>query len=232
MVRRGDPIDPDLPADLDLSRLPEDVRSELRSLSPENAQRVAGHLVAASDLLEEDPPAALAHARAARRTAARLAVVREAVGIAAYGAGEWQEALNELRAVRRMTGDASYLPVLADCERGLGRPERALDAVRSSDARLLDPAGQAELRLVEAGARRDLGEVDAALLVLADAGALEVTQHPWTVRLRYAYADALSAAGRDGEALDWFDRAATLDDEGETDAELRAAALRGGALPG
>lgn len=232
MSRRDEPADPELPAGIDLSRLPDDVRAELRSLSPENADRVAGHLIAASDLLEDDPASALAHARAARRTGARLAVVREAVGLSAYAAGQWQEALNELRAVRRMTGDASYLPVLADCERGLGRPERALEAVRSSDAKKLDAAGQAELRLVEAGARRDLGEVDAALLVLSDAGVHSSRVHPWTVRLWYAYADALGALGRQAEAMEWFDRVASEDEDGQTDAELRAAALRRGALPG
>ncbi|MBA3524489.1 MAG: hypothetical protein H0T85_08060, partial [Geodermatophilaceae bacterium] len=96
----------------------------------------------------------------------------------------------------------------------------------------LDAAGLAELRLVEAGARRDLGEVDAALLVLSDAGVHNPHVYPWTVRLWYAYGDALGAAGRDDEAMEWFDRVSAEDDDGETDAELRAAALRGGAMPG
>lgn len=212
---------------MDTSRLPEDVRAELRSLTGDNAQRVAAHLVVAAELIDDNPALALAHAQAARRTGARLAVVREAVGVAAYAAGQWQEALNELRAVRRMTGDISYLPVLADCERGLGRPERTLELVRSKDAARLDAAGTAELRMVEAGARRDLGEVDAALLVLVDAGVRATRIQPWTVRLWYAYADALVAAGRTDEAAEWFERVAEEDADGETDAELRAAAVRG-----
>ena len=102
------------------------MRAELRSLSKPNADAVGKHLVAAGQLLDTDAAQALAHARAARARAARVAAVREAVGIAAYHAGEWAEALTELRTARRISGDPRNLPLMADCERALGRPAKAV----------------------------------------------------------------------------------------------------------
>jgi len=91
------------------------------------ADVVARHLVAAGELIDEDPEAALSHARAARARASRIATIREAVGIAAYYCGDWAQALAELRAARRMGSKSSLLALIADCERGLGRPERAIE---------------------------------------------------------------------------------------------------------
>ena len=53
------------------------------------ADTVARHLVAAGELIDEDPEAALAHAQAARARSGRIAAVREAVGVAAYHCGDW-----------------------------------------------------------------------------------------------------------------------------------------------
>jgi tetratricopeptide (TPR) repeat protein len=212
------------PEDADVRLLSDDVRAELRGLSPDNADRVGRHLVAAAQLLDDDPMSALEHARAARRTAGRLAVVREAVGLAAYLSGQWQEALTELRAVRRMTGDSTHLPLLADCERGLGRPERALALARSPEAAGLGASERVELRIVEAGARRDLGQMEAALLVLEDAGLEPGTEQEWTVRLWYTYADTLSSAGRLVEARHWFEAVVAADDT-MTDASDRLTEL-------
>ena len=157
--------------------------------------------------------------------AARIGAVREAVGITAYHASEWAEALTELRAARRLTGDASHLPLMADCERAMGRPERALRVAQSADAAQLDLAGQVELRMVEAGARRDLGELDAALMILQGAGLDRSRLRPWSVRLWYAYADTLVAAGRLDQAQEWFISVAGVDAEGQTDAEDRLVEL-------
>ena len=44
----------------------------------------------------------------------------------------------------------------------------------------------------------------------------------WAVRLRYAYADALEAAGRNDEAREWFAKCANLDPDEETDALERS----------
>src|SRR3712207_9360428 len=103
--------------------------------------RSAGHLVVAGTLVDDQPEEALAHARAARDRASRIAIVREAVGVAAYHAGDYAEAARELRAYRRMSGDPGYRAVLADCERALGRPEVALRLVR--DALAEQPIGRA-----------------------------------------------------------------------------------------
>ncbi|QXJ26299.1 hypothetical protein AGRA3207_000688 [Actinomadura graeca] len=201
---------------------------ELRTLPKELATKVARHLVMAGRLAEDEPEKAYKHARAARRLASRVGVVREAAGLAAYHAGEWAEALAELRAARRLSaGDDSYLPVMADCERGLGRPERALELVKSPETANLDPAGRVELRIVESGVRRDLGQFGAAVVTLQIPELRDRRLRPWSARLFYAYADALVEAGRGEEASDWFARAAAADRDGETDAAERYAELEG-----
>jgi tetratricopeptide (TPR) repeat protein len=201
------------------------VRAELRSLSKPAAEAVAGHLIEAARLLDIDPRRALEHARAARRRAARIGAVREAAGIAAYHAGEWAEALTELRTARRINGDPSVLAMIADSERALGRPERAVQALNDPDVSRLDPASRAELLIVVAGARRDLGQPDAALAVLARGGLDTSRPRPGSARLWYAYADALEAAGRREEAARWFAASAAADVDGELDAADRAGDL-------
>ncbi|MEU4233202.1 hypothetical protein AB0F17_53695 [Nonomuraea sp. NPDC026600] len=189
-------------------------------------------MVAAERALEEDDPdQAHEHTKVARRFAARIGVVREAAGIVAYRAGHFSEALSDLRAARRMTGSDAYLAVMADCERGLGRPERALDLVRSPEAERLDRAGRIELSIVESGARRDLGQKDAAVITLQRLPELRDTQaKPWSARLAFAYADALADAGHQEAATDWFARAMAFDEDGETDAAERYAELTGAVI--
>ncbi|WP_344920826.1 hypothetical protein [Streptosporangium oxazolinicum] len=180
---------------------------------------------------EDDAERAYEHTKVARRFAARIGVIREAVGIAAYRAGHFSEALSDLRAARRMTGSDSFLPIMADCERGLGRPERALDLVRSKEAERLDRIGKIELAIVESGARRDLGQNDAAVITLQRLPELRDTRpQPWSARLAFAYADALSAAGHEGPATEWFGRAMAFDEDGETDAAERYAELTGAVI--
>jgi tetratricopeptide (TPR) repeat protein len=201
------------------------VRAALRGLDSRNAQRVAGHLVVAGTLVDDQPEEALAHARAARDRASRVAVVREAVGVAAYHAGDYAEAARELRAYRRMSGDEGYRAVLADCERALGRPEVALRLVREALAERPDAEETVELCLVEAGARQDLGELPAARLVLESA--LGGRPRPDTVdladpavlRLSAAYADLLEAVGAESLAEEWHAAVAVHTPE-ESDVEF------------
>jgi tetratricopeptide (TPR) repeat protein len=171
--------------------------------------------------LEEDTEKAYQHALAARSLAGRVGVVREASGIAAYRAGKWAEALAELRAARRLTGRESYLPLMADSERALGRLDRALDLVRSPEAAQLDRATRIELRIVESGIRRDQGLPDAAVVALQLPELADRRNKPGSARLFYAYADALIDAGREDEARHWFGKAAAADPDGETDAAER-----------
>ncbi|MCL2782225.1 MAG: tetratricopeptide repeat protein [Actinomycetia bacterium] len=223
--RGGAPSGPELPSGADWHALDPAVRTQLRQLSKLNAEWVGAHLAAAGQIIDSDPQRALAHARAARSQAGRLGVVREAVGIAAYEAGEWAEALTELRAARRISGEAHTLALIADCERALGRPEHAVRLLSDPAVPTLDADSRAELLVVVAGARRDLGQLDAALSVLARGGVDPQRPRPGSMRLWYAYADTLHALGRDEDAARWFAWSAALDPDGETDAAERAAAL-------
>lgn len=215
-----------LPEDVQASDLDFAVRKQLMSLAKDTADLVARHLVVAGRLMDDDVQQALAHARAARALAGRVGAVREANGLVAYLAGEWTEALSELRTARRLTGEPDHLPVMADCERALGRPDRALLITQDPQSASLDPAAKVELLIVASGARRDLGQAEAAVVSLQVA-ALDGPTRPWTARLRYGYADALLEAGRDDEARQWFARAAEADEEGVTDAEERLLELDG-----
>ncbi|NEB95965.1 hypothetical protein G3I21_30505 [Streptomyces bauhiniae] len=178
-------------------------------------------------LIDEDPEGAYGYSRVALRLASRVAAVREAAGFAAYANQKYSEALAEFRAARRMTGNTELWPVMADCERGLGRPEKALDMAGAPEVQKLDKAGQVEMRLVAAGARRDLDQLDAAIVTLQSPELASNSVQPWTARLRYAYADALLAVGREGEAREWFAKAVEADRDGSTDASDRLAELDG-----
>jgi tetratricopeptide (TPR) repeat protein len=216
---------PPLPEEITGKELDRSVLAQLRSLPEKLGQRVARHLAAAGAIIDDVPKTAYQHTLAARARASRLAVVREAVGEAAYASGEYSEALTELRAARRMNGAQDYLAVMADCERALGRPDRALDLVRRAPRDGLSNDLQAELTIVEAGARRDRGELDAALRALELAPIHSKSRAAWVVRLRYAYADTLLAADRASEALEWFHRTEAIDGEELTDAAERAQEL-------
>lgn len=204
-----------------------EARKELRTLARETADLVARHLVVTGQLLDEDPAQALVHARAARAMAGRVGVVREAAGLAAYAAGEWAEGLAELRAARRITGSPEHLAVMADCERALGRPERALAYSDDPDVARLTQDQRVELVIVVSGARRDLGQADAAVLALQDPAKRTTGKRPWAARLWYAYADALLDAGRAEQAREWFAKAAEVDLDGATDAGDRLLLLDG-----
>ncbi len=214
-------FEPDIPEDVTGEELEKTARAELLSLSAENAKVVARHLACIALFADEDPERAHKHGVAAAHHAGRLAVVRESAGYAAYRAGHYEIALKELRAANRISGDVSAWPVMADCERGLGRPLKALDMAGSPEVKRLDKAGEIEMRIVASGARRDLGELDAAVITLT-CKELKTEGEEWAVRLRYAYADALHAAGRKAEAIEWFNKCAEIDADELTDAQDRA----------
>ncbi|MDJ0318247.1 tetratricopeptide repeat protein, partial [Arthrobacter antibioticus] len=196
---RSPEIDPDVTGE----ELDKVTRAQLRILDAKNNEWVSKHLVMAGRLIDFVPEVAFEHALAASRRGGRLACVREAVAMTAYAAGKYGEALRELRTFRRISGSNAHLPLMADCERGLGRPDRALDLIKSEDAEGLDLAGKVELAIVESGARGDLGEMEAAL------SALEIPQldinraFSFSPRLFRAYGMILRAAGRKDEAKTW-----------------------------
>ena len=199
--------------------------AQLKGLPEKLASRVARHLVAAGMLVDTDPETAYQHALAARARAPRLAVVREAAGEAAYAAGHYAEALADLRAAKRMNGATAYLPIMADCHRALGQPEQAIKLAKSPSVANFASEAKAEMTIVEAGARRDMGQFDAALRTLELAPLSSMSRAAWVVRLRYAYADTLEAAGRETDALAWFHRTHAIDGDQLTDAAERAEQL-------
>jgi len=219
------PSGPRLPDDVEAKQLSPEVRRELTTLDKATADYVAKHLVMAGDLLEEDPEAALEHARAARNRASRIAAIREAVGIAAYHCGDWAQALSELRAARRMGSKSPLLALIADCERGVGRPERAIELGRSPEAEQLTGDDADELKIVLAGARCDLGQPAQALALLSNPPLDSTRTGQTAARLFYVYAETLLALDRKNDALQWFLHAAAADLEGVTDAEDRVAEL-------
>jgi tetratricopeptide (TPR) repeat protein len=204
------------------------VHQQLRTLSKENADGVAQHLVMVAALLEaEDFEGAEAHAETAVRRAGRVPAAREALGLVAYRKGEWARALSEFRTARRLSGSSHMLALMVDCERGLGRPERALELATSPEAKTLAVEERVELAIVVSGIRRDLGQLEASRQALEIPQLRGTARKPWSARLAYAYAEAVLSLGQDEEARTWFARATAVDEELETDAADRLAELDG-----
>ncbi|WP_281887091.1 tetratricopeptide repeat protein [Agromyces rhizosphaerae] len=199
---------PELDPSIDPRELDRAARAELKTLSKENAEQVAKHLVAASRLLDDDPARAHEHALEAAHRAGRVAVVRESLAITAYATGDFALALRELRTYRRISGRDDQLPLMVDSERGVGRPEKALELGRSVDRASLDTVVQVGLAIAMSGARLDLGQPEDAL------SELEIPQldpdraFSWSPALFDAYAEVLEELGRDAAAAEWRERSA------------------------
>ena len=219
--------DPIIPDHITGEELPRAVRNELRTLPDGLALRVARHLAASGEMINVDPELAWQHARAALNKASRVGIVREAAAEAAYNAGHFAEALTEFRAARRMRGIKEYWPLMADCERALGRPAKAISMAADPLVNSLDRASKVEMRIVASGARVDQGKPEAALATLQCPELTTTSNEAWSTRIRYAYADVLEKLGRKDEALEWFHRAAAADASEQTDADERIAALEG-----
>ncbi|MDD7384994.1 MAG: hypothetical protein SPI12_05260 [Actinomycetaceae bacterium] len=174
-------------------------RRHLSSLNKENAKRVARHLVYAGEMMEIDPELAYLHAQAAYQRAARIDIVREALGLAAYVTGRYSQALRELRTYRRMTDDYEHVAIEADSERGLGRPEKALTFIAGIPLKKLDLAAQIELVIVTSGARADTGDYEGGLEVLEKVQSQNLTDE-LRARIELVKADRLAELGRHEEA--------------------------------
>ena len=198
--------DPEIPETVTANLLDKVARAELKTLSKDNADWVARHLVMAGRLIDEDAALAHAHALAAGRRAGRIAVVRETVGITAYALGEFELALRELRTYRRISGRDDQLPLMVDCERGIGRSEKALELGRSVPRATLDAPVQVALAIAMSGARLDLGQVEAALTELQIPQLDPERAYPWSPALFDAYATVLEDLGRTEEAEQWWQR--------------------------
>ena len=199
--------DPFLPEDITARDLAPAARNELKTLSKENAERVARHLAMASRLINDDPQLAHEHALAAVRHAGRIGVARETLAITAYANGDFALALRELRTQRRITGRNDNVALIVDSERGVGRPEKALEEGRAADREALDVAARVELAIAMSGARLDLGQFELALHEL-DIPELDPDRaFEWSPGLFAARANVLEDLGRTDEAASWRRRA-------------------------
>src|SRR5699024_3683771 len=193
-ARRPRIQEPEIPEGVTGRELDKEIFGQLRSLDKENAAMVAKHLVAAGGLLDLDPDRAHEHAKAAMARAGRGAVVREALGIAAYYVEKYDEAVRELRTHRRISGSNDNLALIADAERGRGKPEKAIELLKNSDELDVDNDTRTELVIVAAGAKSDLDDLDGARKLIE---AEDFTQKPsgGLVRLMAAYAEVLRLYG-------------------------------------
>ncbi|MBG6215082.1 hypothetical protein RCH23_003075, partial [Cryobacterium sp. CAN_C3] len=203
--------DPELPDDISANDLDRIARNELKTLTKENAETVGRHLAMAARVIDENPQLAHQHVMSAARRAGRIGVVRESLAITAYATGDFALALRELRTYRRISGSNDQLPLMVDSERGVGRPDRALELGRSVDRSTLPPAVQVGLAIAMSGARLDLGETHAALVELEIPQLNPNTAFSYSPELFAAYAEVLTELGREGEADEWLERASRAD---------------------
>lgn len=198
--------DPPIPEQVQAKDLDRVARTQLKTLSKENAEAVARHLVMAAELIEDDPQLAHRHAISAARRAGRIAVVRETLAITAYATGDFALALRELRTYRRISGKDDQLPMMVDSERGLGRPDRALALGRSVPRSALPVEVQVELAIAMSGARLDLGQTEAALRELQIPQLDPEKAFSYSPGLFDAYAAVLQDLGKTQEAEQWWAR--------------------------
>ena len=194
---RDKPKSPMIPPEITAEDLDISARVQLKTLSEENAEWVARHLAMTSLLIDSDPELAHKHALAALNRAGRLAIVHETVGITAYTIGDFALALRELLTHRRLTGSNEQIPLIVDCERGMGRPQRALEAARDVDRKSLPKGVRINLAIALSGARLDMGQTEIALEELEIAELSPKGIIPQSIDLFRAYAECLEELGRD-----------------------------------
>ncbi len=199
--------EPIVPDEIDPRDLNPAARNELKTLSKENADAVARHLAMAAEVIDENPQLAHQHAIAATRRAGRIAIVRETAAITAYAIGDYALALRELRTYRRISGKDDQIALMVDSERGVGRPDRALEVGRAVDRAALPAAVRVELAIAMSGARLDLGQTDRALQELEIPELDPDRAFEWSPALFAARATVLEELGRDTEAEEWQRRA-------------------------
>lgn len=198
--------EPEIPEDVKPGELDRVARAQLKTLSKENAEGVANHLVMVARLIDSDPQLAHRHAVSAARRAGRIAVVRETLAITAYSIGDFALALREFRTYRRISGKNDQLPMMVDSERGLGRPDKALELGRSVERASLAAEVQVELAIAMSGARLDLGDPQTALRELEIPQLDPETAYSYSPDLFDAYATVLEDLGRTDEAELWWER--------------------------
>ena len=199
--------DPEIPENVTPKSLNPQARDELKTLDKDLADRVACHLAMVSMLLDTDPELAHQHAISASRRAGRIPVVRETLAITSYVRGDYAMALRELRTYRRLCGRDDQLAMMIDCERGLGRPEKALELGRSVTRSSLPVDVQVQVAIAMSGARLDLGQTQQALFELEIPQLDPTKAFSYSPELFACYANVLEDLGRNDDAKLWQQRA-------------------------
>ena len=195
------PGEPKMPKGIEWSMLSTDDRERLRGLSKEHAENIGLHILAAYTLEERDPELALEHAKWVAHQASRIDFARETLAFVAYRQGDYKLALREFRTAFRMNGFLDYLPFIADCERGMGEPKKAIETAMSDDAKYLRGESKAEMFLVYAGARGDLELWDKAIEIVHTLGRSKGLAGEYRMRAVQAEQYFLEQAGRSDEAV-------------------------------
>lgn len=195
------PGEPKMPKGIEWSMLSTDDRERLRGLSKEHAENIGLHILAAYTLEERDPELALEHAKWLAHQASRIDFARETLAFVAYRQGDYKLALREFRTAFRMNGFLDYLPFIADCERGMGEPKKAIETAMSDDAKYLRGESKAEMFLVYAGALGDLELWDKAIEIVHTLGRSKGLAGEYRMRAVQAEQYFLEQAGRSDEAV-------------------------------
>ncbi len=195
------PGEPKMPKGIEWSMLSIDDRERLRGLSKEHAENIGLHILAAYTLEERDPELALEHAKWVAHQASRIDFARETLAFVAYRQGDYKLALREFRTAFRMNGFLDYLPFIADCERGMGEPKKAIETAMSDDAKYLRGESKAEMFLVYAGALGDLELWDKAIEIVHTLGRSKGLAGEYRMRAVQAEQYFLEQAGRSDEAV-------------------------------
>jgi tetratricopeptide (TPR) repeat protein len=198
------PGEPKMPGLLEWDMLSKDEKLRLRGLSKEHAENIGLHILAAFALEETDPGRALKHAQWVAHQASRIDFARETLAFVAYRAGDFALALKEFRTAKRMNGHLDYIPFIADCLRGIGKPEKAIEIILSDEAKTLKGDSKAELFLVFAGAYADMGDLSNALKIIKTLESSKGLSGQYRMRAVQAEQNFLEMAGRDdlSQALD------------------------------
>lgn len=221
------PERPELPAE-HRAALPASVRKEVeRRVSPKGRARdVLTCLDLGSTASERgDHPEALRLLRWAKHLAPRLALVREALGIALYRAEEYRSAVTELQAYRRLSGSTDQNHLVADCLRATGAAAEEtvsvglelVDDERADPDRRLEAVIVVAAVLEEAGQRRRARTLMAASApTAARAGeeararrhwfAAELAERDGDPATARAELEALLRLGPDDDAAEWLAR--------------------------
>ena len=195
------PDEPKMPKGIEWRMLTTDDRERLRGLSKEHAENIGLHILAAYTLEESNPELALEHAKWVARQASRIDFARETLAFVAYRQGDYKLALREFRTAFRMNGFLDYLPFIADCERGMGDPKKAIEVAASDDAKYLRGEAKAEMFLVYAGALGDLKMWDKAIEIVHTLGRSKGLAGEYRMRAVQAEQYFLEEAGRTDEAI-------------------------------